>query len=283
MKASILAPVRLLQDSKFWLFALAIGLAALHLNLMWKLTGYIDELSVSVLFWVALLSLVWQKRNTLRLESDIFSSLCGLLLIAIILIKSLSLFWFESDFIKVTCLVSFIGLGLVASGVKGLKQYWQELLIVILLLLPVEIILQQTEKIINVSVLAAKFSTFVLWYLGFEVSRQGVSVILPTGAIEIHPPCSGLNAMLLLLRLAFLFIILFPMHWSKKILVPIGAVFLTFIINVIRLTLMALLVASSNQAAFQYWHGEAGSQVFSTISILIFGAFCRFLIQQYKT
>ncbi len=282
MKASRLAPVRRLKNYKFWLFGLAVGLAVLHLNLTWTITANIDLLSVSVLCWLAFLSVVWKKRHTLCLDSDIFSSICGLLLIALILIKSTSLFWFESEFIKISCLVSFIGLGLVASGVKGIKQYWQELLILIVLLLPLELLAQQIDKIINVSLLAAKFSTFVLWYLGFEVSRQGVSVILPTGAIEIYPACSGLNAILLLLQLAFLFIIVFPIQWYKKILVPVISIFLAFTINVIRLVLMAVVVASSNQEAFQYWHGEDGAKIFSTISILMFGMFCRSLIHRNK-
>lgn len=280
MRSSRLAPLKWLQNYKFWLFGLTVGLATLHLNLVWIMTGNVDQLSVSILCWVAFLTMIWKKRNTLYLDSDIVSGLCGLLLIALILIKSTSLIWFESDFIKISCLVSFVGLGLLASGVKNLKQYWQELLILIILLLPVELLLQHIEQIVNVSLLSAKFSNFVLWYLGFEVFRKDVSIILPTGAIEIYPACSGLNAILLLLRLAVLFIIVFPIPWYQKILVPAVAIFLAFIINVVRLVLMAVVVASANQQAFQYWHGEGGSQIFSTISILMFGMFCHYLIQQ---
>jgi hypothetical protein len=45
---------------------------------------------------------------------------------------------------------------------------------------------------------------------------------------------------------------------------------------------MAVLVASSNQQAFEYWHGSEGNQIFSTISILVFGILCQFFLHENK-
>jgi cyanoexosortase A len=269
MKASGFNIIEQLKQSNFWLFAIAVGLTIIQLDLNWKLLGSIDALTLRGLFLTGILYLIWKKQHILNLKSDLFSTLIGLFLISFILIKSLSLFWFESFFVKIFALFSFFGVALIASGIKGLKQYWQEF-IILLLSLSDGLLLSLVAAKVDVSLLAAKVSNFVLWYLGFSVYRQGVNVILPTGGIEIYPGCSGLNA------------ILFPINISQKVLLPIIAVSLAFIINIFRLILMTLLVANYNHQGFEYWHGESGNQIFSTISILAFGFVCHWILMQNK-
>jgi exosortase/archaeosortase family protein len=67
-----------------------------------------------------------------------------------------------------------------------------------------------------------------------------------------------------------------------KILVPIVAVSLAFIVNGIRVAVMAVLSASSNEKAFDYWHLGEGSLIFSLLSVLSFGLFCLFLLRQQE-
>jgi cyanoexosortase A len=281
MKLSSLNIVPKLKKSNFWLFAIAVSLTIIQLNLHWKFIGSVDSLIIKGLFGATILNLVWRKRNSIKIESDLYSTLIGLFLIVFTLIKSVSLFWFESFFIKASAILLFLGLALIASGIKGLKQYWQEF-IIMLLSLSDGLLISLVSAKVDISILAAKASNFVLWYLGFAVSRQGVNVILPTGAIEIYPGCSGLNAMLLLFQLSLVFIFIFPINIFQKILLPIVAVFLAFIINISRLVLMTLLVAASNHQGFKYWHGEPGNQIFSTISILAFGFVCHWILKEKK-
>jgi len=133
------------------------------------------------------------------------------------------------------------------------------------------------------SIATAKFSTILLWYLGFEVICQGVYIFLPTGGVEVNSFCSGVMPMLTLLQLALLFLLMFPTKLRDKILVLVASVTLAFLVNVIRVALMAVLVAFSNQTAFEYWHSGSGSQIFSVISMLAFGWFCQFIIQKNKS
>lgn len=175
---------------------------------------------------------------------------------------------------KLAPLLVAFGLALLASGVKGLKQYWRELMFVLLLCVPEGLFLQIIEKSFNVTTLTAKFAVFVLWYLGVAVSGQGVNVILPKGYVYVNDACTGISTALLLLKFSVLFILMFPTDWLKKILVLVGAVFIAFITSGIRVALMAVFV--SNQEVFDYWHGAQGNQVFTTTSILIFGLLCRF-------
>ena len=281
MKALPFDPVKLLQNPKFCLFGTAVGLSVLHLSLSWRLLGDTDQLILNVIFWGALLCVLWGKQDILNLESDTSSSFFGLLLIALVLLKSISLFWFEAYFLKVSPLLVALGLGLLASGVKGLKQYWRELLFVLLLCIPEGLFLQTVDKLFNVSMLTAKFAVFILWYLGFEASGQGINVVLPKGYVYVETACTGTSTALLLIKFSVLFILTFPTDWLKKILVLLGAVFIAFITSVIRVALMAVFV--SNKEVFDYWHGPQGNQVFTTTSILIFGLLCRGLLQLHES
>lgn len=278
MKALPLNPVRLLQSPKFCLFGIAASLTVLHLLLTWRMLGDTDRLIFDVLFWGAILCLLWRKQDILYLESDVLSSFLGFLLIALVLLKSINLFALESAFLKLSPLLVALGLGLLASGFKGLKQYWQELMFVLLVCLPAEGLLSQTiEQLFKVTTLTAQFAVFFLWYLGFEISRQGADVILPHGYVFVDASCTGLGMALLLLKLSVVFILMFPTSWKSKILVPLGAVLIGFVTGGVRAALMVTVV--TNQELFHYWHGSPGNQIFSTISILIFGLLCRCLIQ----
>jgi cyanoexosortase A len=280
MKALPFAPGKLLQNSKFYLFGIAVGLSVLHLVLTWRLSSDIDLLIVGAIFWGAILWLLWRKQDKINLESDIFSSFFGILLIVLVLVKSISLFWVESSFLRIIPIIATLGIGLLASGIKGLKQYWRELIIVLLLSLPESSFLQVIEDIFNATTLTANFAVLLLWYLGFEVSRQGADIILPNGSVSVAPFCTGVSNALLLLKLSVLFILMFPTDWLKKILVLIGSVVIAFVTSGIRVALMAVVV--SNQEAFRYWHGPPGNQIFATLSILIYGLFCRFLLRPAK-
>ena len=275
MKTLPFAPVKLLQNSKFYLFGLAVSLSVLHLSLIWRVFSDVDRVIVNALFWGAILCLLWRKQDNINLESGIFSSFFGLLLVALVLLKSISLFWFETYFLRIIPLIGILGLGLLASGIKGLKQYWRELIIVGILCLPEQALPEIIEEIFKVTTLTAKFAGFVLWYLGFEVSRQGANVILPKGAVLVFPICTGTSSAIILLKLSAVFMLMFPTGWSKKILLAVGAVLIAFVTGAIRVALMAVVV--SNQELFHYWHGSQGNQIFSSIAILTFWVLCYFL------
>ncbi len=273
MSSTLSTPVKLLQDHKFWLSATTIGLSCVYLSLVWKLTGNFSFLSISLVLLGTVFYLLWEKRDSLNLESDVFSTFLGLLLIASVLVKNTVDPYFGFLF-QISPLLSGLGIALLASGIKGLKQYSQEFTLILAISIPETLLLQ----LVDVSLITAKFAAFFLIHLGFDVSLQGVNLILPTGAVEVTPGCSGFENMIWLLRLAALFLILFPSTLWKKILVPIIAVVLGFLVNSARVALMAFLVAYSNQDAFRYWHEGDGAQAFSLISAFIFGSFCYFLL-----
>ena len=252
---------------KFLLLATAANLMALNLNLSDRI-GKSDFLSHSILFWITTLFLLWQKRDRLNLESDTSSSVVGSLLLALVIYKSLHLF--QGDyFIRIAPLFSLLGWGLLASGMKGLKQYWREIFLWGFLAIPWELV-----YVLNISVITAKFSAFILWLLGFEVTLKGIWLILPTGSVEVYSGCSGVEMILQLLGLSWIVFAIAKTNWQQKIWLPIAAILIGFTVNGIRVALMAVLVALSDSEGFTYWHVGNGSLIFSAISVLIFGTIC---------
>lgn len=269
--------LKLLQKPKFWFVGIAVSLIAIHLSLVSK-TAPTFFLGTSVLFWLAVASRIWEKRDHLSLKNENFSSFMGATIIILAIIKIFSLNDYD-PFMRLFPLISALGLGLIASGgIKGLKPYCQELILLIVLAIPPELITKPINQLIGVSALTGKFSSFVLWHLGYEVSSQGEFIIQPTGSIWISPECAGLVTLLWLLQLSALFLAMFPLELSQKILVPIVAVLTGFVVNGLRIAHLAVL-AVSNQEAFNYWHSE-NAQIFSLLDVLIIGLFCFFLIRQ---
>lgn len=274
MKASHLTATSQLKYPQFWLLGIAAGYIAIHLTLIWKADNS-SLLGTSFLCWAAISSLVWEKRQSLNLESGIFSSFFGLSLIALLLIKSISLTSL-GGFLYLSPAIFGFGLALLASGFKGLKQYRGELLVLSSISLPKVLPL----SLIDISLLTAKFASLILWYTGFEVARNGVYIYLPTGSVEVYPGCSGLELIFQMLTLALLFLLMFPQKGKQKIIVPIIAATLGFVVNGVRVALMAVLVAQGHKEAFDYWHQGDGSLIFSLIAVLLFGLFCWFSLRK---
>ncbi|MEG4515921.1 MULTISPECIES: cyanoexosortase A [unclassified Microcoleus] len=260
------------QEPKYWLLGIASGLIALHLTLTSR-TNDTDLFGTMLLFWGVVAFLIWERHESLTFESGIFASFFGSSLIALILLKSSSISGYDF-FIRATPFLSGISLALLASGTKGLKQYGQELLILGYTAIPPGLI----GVFVDVALLTAKFSAFLLHYLGFEVVRKGVFLILEKGSVEVYHGCSGVNAILQLLGLALVFLLMFPTTTGQKIVLPFVAIITAFIVNAARVGLLAVLVSLSQPEAFKYWHEGNGSVIFSMIAVFIFGLFCWFAI-----
>lgn len=255
-------------EPKYWLLGIAVGLMAVNLTLTWR-SDNVDVMGTSLLFWGCVAVLIWERKDDLRLDSGLFSSFAGVLIIALVMLKSATVSGYDI-FLRVAPLMSGLGIGLLASGAKGLKQYWQEMLMLGFIAIPPGLVL----RVVDTAPATAKFSGFLLWYLGADVTREGIYLILPEGSVEVATGCNGLNLILQLLGLSMLVLLMFPTKRIHKIIVPAIATIIAFVVNAARVALLAAIVSSGNNKAFVYWHHGDGSLIFSTIAVLIFGAFC---------
>lgn len=274
--------IKPLNNPQFWLLGIIGGLIAILLTLVWR-TGDDSYLGIYVLCLFAVASTLGEKRYKLTLESGFFPSLLGIALIIFILWQSANLThgkWLKT-FLHLAPFISAIGLSLVASGLKGFKQFWQELTILFFLGVPKAAILSFID-ITPLAVLTAKYSTLLLWYTGFEVSLQDNYINLPTGGIKVAGECAGLEWMCHLLTLAVIGLFMFPPKPKRRILVPIVAVLIAFIVNGVRIAILAAIAAQQHQPTFHYWHVGGGSSVFGIITVLIFGLFYWFLLHEQE-
>lgn len=261
------------------LVVLAIGLILIGIQLI--LTGFADEIDhigMTLLFWAAVWMLLSEKKEQLNLASNPLS----------ISLAIIGIFWLLSNvnlpieqgnhFVRIAPLITGLTLGLLASGLHGLKQYRQELVILFFLGIPRVL----SSLLFDVSPITAKFSTLLLWYAGFDVVNEGVFVILPTGSVKVYDGCSGIESMSYLLGLSIIFLILMPVRRFWRATLPLIAIWIGFFINSIRVSLMAYLVANSTQDAFDYWHEGDGSKIFAIAAVCVLGVVCFLIAQQSK-
>lgn len=256
------------QKADFWLGSLGIALAGLHLVLLDKIKQE-NLFSISLLMWLTVASLVWERRQTLTYKSDTFSTTLGVVLLLLILARSLS---FTDISLRLLPLVGGISLALLASGYRQLRQYGREILILSLLIIARVITIFLDA--INLPLFTAKISAFLLWLGGFEVYRQGVYIELSQGKVEVLGSCSGVESILLVVSVAFLFFFLIPISHVQKLICLLIAAAIGFLVNTLRVIIMALLVDSGDTVAFDYWHGSDGSLSFAVISVCLFGLYC---------
>ena len=261
-----------IKDIRYWLLGIVAGLQAICLTLVWKAddTGHFG---MSLLFLFAIGSLTWEKRDILKFESEVLPSIVGIALIGWVLWESANLA--DGNIMRLLPFTSALGVALLASGFKGLKQYWQELIILFFLGVPSII----ASLLFDIAPFTAKFSAFLLHYFGFDVVSQGVFINLPGGGIEVTDECSGLDTIIYTLSISVLALVMFPVNRAKRFFVPIVAIIIGFVINAIRVVMLAIF-AASNKAAFDNWHGGQASYLYGMIGILVFGCFYWLLLQQ---
>lgn len=259
----------------FWLFVLLSSLYAIYMTLSWR-TENVSHVAISLLFGLAIFSLLQDKRHQLEFRTSFPASLVGVCLV-------LGILWYTATqatgiFLRLIPFFSGVGVGVLASGFRGLKQYRQELIALFFLGVPSVV----ASLWLDISPFTAFFSRLLLFYSGFEVGGQGIYVLLPTGSIKVVYDCSGIDQINYLLGLSVLGLVMFPLNgWFKQILVPLVGITLGFLANVIRVALMAIFSAS-NKAAFDLWHTGEGSYIFALLAVLFLGLFYRWLLKKQE-
>jgi cyanoexosortase A len=246
------------------------------------LTGNFNHISLELIGWSAVMYCLWQRRDRIVLRQATISQFGGWFLIALMLVRGINIRGSHTILLEFTPLVIGVAIALIAVGLKQFKHYQRELWLMAVIAAPIEFLMQGSEHLINASLLTAKYAHALMWYLGFLVERKGTVLEMPTGAVDIYLGCSGLEAVVVSLKVAVFFLIVFPTHWKEKLFVPAIAVLSAFVINGFRVMFLAYLVSQDNQAAFEYWHGDDGAQIFSMISMTVFSTYCQILIEREK-
>lgn len=259
----------------YWLAATSgLGLIYLHLLLTWKFTNNSDQLLLNLIFWGTIVRLIGQKRTCLKIQRNWFSATIGSLLMGLILSKSISLFPAESEFIRLFPGFAGLALALVTTGWK-LSLYRREFAIVMLLMLPPGLLGRLVELAIGSSIqkIIAQSAAFLMHYFGVNLIAQGSTIVFKTSAVKVEYACTGIPIWILLLQLSGLIMIGLGLKRTELMSMLAMATGLTWALATIRVVVMASVM--TQPASFEYWHGTAGGQIFSTIAIVLFALCCQ--------
>jgi exosortase/archaeosortase family protein len=83
-----------------------------------------------------------------------------------------------------------------------------------------------------------------------------------------------------LLQLSVLILAMTPTHLTGKFILPVVAILIAFVVNAVRVAVLALLIANSHRQAFEYWHEGTGSHAISIVSVIVLWLLCQFLIRK---
>ncbi len=269
----------------YGLLTLAALLVAVHIFLVLRQPDDSNLINGSILVWFVCGLLVREKRQQPLEENSRWantgSNILGWGIVAIVLLVSLSLTGYHT-FIRFTPFLICLGLGLITAGIGGIQRYKQELALTLLTALPPGLV----HRLADWEAMTANLSHFLLQSLGFD-ARLGslqqeilltIGAALPTASnsVIVARDCAGVDIMLQLWVLSIAGIFLLPTNRRQKLIIPVVAVVIAYIINGIRVALLAAIVPYP--AVFSYWHTGQGGFFFPVLAVLIWGLVCKILI-----
>jgi cyanoexosortase A len=223
-------------------------------------------LMMSLLLWGSLYLLLWDRRPYFKNNQDKVSIFLGYLTITSLLI--LSIIHPGEKNLGFFPLAAFSGWFLIFIGISHAKLYLKEFCILAVFGIPKLI----PDTALGLAPITAKFSAYVLWYLGYPVSLNRTYIQVPNGGVEVIPACSGINLMVHMLSISVIFLCVFPTQKISSGFFIVFAVLLGFFMNVIRVALLAALSTPQSSEQFHYWHSTSGASLFVLLTLIIYGA-----------
>jgi cyanoexosortase A len=278
--------VNLFVNTRYSSLGLIIAIATIYGTLLWR-ADETAHLGMSLLFGAAAASLLWDKRHVLKSNSHGITKLIALVILSIAVWQAvlgsaiaqtgaIAPLHTLNPAIRILPFAAAFGIGLFASGWKGLKQYWQEITILFFLGVPSII----AAGLPDLSPLTARFAGLLLYYGGLQAFVEGTHVQLSTGSVNVYAGCSGVESVTYLLGVSVVCLLLFPIKGHRRFFIPMISMFIAYFTNAARVAVLAIFVSFKNPSAFSYWHEGEGSLMVGAIAILLFCLFYFFLCQQ---
>jgi len=194
----------------------------------------------------------------------------GVLLVAVLL-RSGRILHYDAVIYPLTVLAG-LALALLCVPPRQLGRFRDPLLI--LLLLPLNKLLEVLAPVPLLSRATAAASALLLQAVGFESSVDGTHVLLPGGSVSVWASCTGIDMILQVAAIAVIFLLAFPVrHWPLRLLLLVLAPLIGFASNVGRISLLAVIHAQggpSSQWWFDFFHESNGSLLFAAIGVTVF-------------
>jgi cyanoexosortase A len=254
------------------LFCLGL-LASIHLALDLYL-GKQSHFLMSLLVWSSVFSLLWDRGPQFSPSYSKASTFVGFTILSALLVASIA--HAGEKIIGFFPIVAFSSWALIFVSSAQLGSYLKEFSILSVFGLPKLV----PETAFGLAPLTAKFSAFILHYVvSYPVKLvDDIHIQVPRGGVEVVPACSGISLILHMLSVSVIFLCVFPAQRRHFILLPLIAATLGFVLNGVRVAVLASLSMPEWSTRFKYWHSADGASIFVLIALLLYGGlwFCFF-------
>lgn len=253
------------------LLQLPSGIAAAQLTLLWRNPGGGNFLVINLLVWFCA-CLHWLDRlddPNRPLQWSPLAPLSVLPLVWSLLVLSRPHTLYD-PLLNAVPLATLMGLALLLPA-----SPWRGLLALGLLPLFHYALIQYTPTALLAD-LTAQFTASLLWLLGVPVLVLGNRMQLPGHQLLVGEGCTGVNALsLCIASVVALLVIHGPLSPRRLLLLVIAAPAVAFLVNGLRVTLLALLPVRTaadgvvKSAAFNFWHDGEGSTLFALVAVSV--------------
>ncbi|MER3476131.1 MAG: hypothetical protein C4287_05710 [Leptolyngbya sp. ERB_1_2] len=174
-----------------------------------------------------------------------------------------------------SCMVILIGSVLSYQGLKFLQRQWLAIALLTVSLHPNwERVARHIWSIFvppnALAELMAWGGGWVLRAIAQPVSVKDQFVILPAGSVEVAPGCDGFEMSFVIAIAAVVIGLAFRLRSSTVIQLTAIGITLAFVLNTFRIAVMVLAAVYWEKAAFEFWHGAIGGQIFSGILFTLY-------------
>jgi exosortase B len=217
-----------------------------------------DEGAQGPIFLVIFAGLVWRRRSAVSENaSSAASRAAGWLLVA--LAAPLYVVGRSQEFFQLELgseIPLFCGIVLILAGAKSLRLLWFSLFF-LLFTIPVpgsllDAVLLPLKELVSSIVATGLFA------LGLPIARDGVVLFIGPYQLLIADACSGLNSMIALTAVGFVYVHLCKdHHWGHKITLLLAAVPIAFLANVLRVAALVLITFYGGDSSGRSFHAIA--------------------------
>jgi exosortase/archaeosortase family protein len=240
--------------------ALAVGFGALESLLAWPFLAD-DYAAIVVVAWLGAVLVEWPGLEAASVRVPVTWRAAGLAA-ALVALGALAIDPVYHAYDRLVPVATGCGLAVAVSGPAGLRRHDRALLLLggIPLLDPPLRAIRGVLDAILVD-LTAWSATQLDRAAGLPLTLDADDdlILMPSGALHVLPGCSGALTITRLVVLAVLVIALFPATARQRVALLASAVGVGFVVNVVRVAVMATAVLNGSEAAFEYWHAGGGT------------------------